>query len=128
MKMHAYLNQYVICLGDFFRNIRKEGEIYTSKAAFLPISIDPLQMRVLRVHTRTNQLRTDLLEFRGSIAESNDLRRAYKSPIQRVEKEHDILPFVVAESHVLEGTVYHSAGLKIRSWFSYLSTRRNSNC
>lgn len=54
-------------------------------------TIIPCQMAEVRVHGGTDNFAVDFPKFLCGIAEGDDLGRAHKSKIQRVEEENDIL-------------------------------------
>jgi len=59
-------------------------------------------MRVLRINRRADYFTTNRLKFRDILTESNDLCRANKSEVERVEEEDEPLPIVIAEFDLFE--------------------------
>ena len=57
-----------------------------------------------------------LLKLGGSVVEGDDLGGAHKREVQWVEEEHDVLPFVVRQLHLLEFAIHHSRSSEIWGW------------
>ena len=72
---------------DFLGQIGDERVLESTESAFATRLGDPGQVRVLAVDGRTEYLGVVLLKFGNLIAEGDDLRRAHKSKIERIEEE-----------------------------------------
>ena len=100
--------------------VGQDRNLHFSKPSLFSGQVSPSQVREVWVCRAGNNLRVDCLEFIRSIREGNDLSRADKREVQRIEEQDDIFAFVVWEFDVLELSVDDSSSWEVWSRFSNL--------
>ena len=100
--------------GDLHILIRQNGNLHLSQTPLVPGSVNPSQMRKVRIGGTGDDLTSDLGEFLRSLTEGDDLRRTHEGEVQRVEEQHNVFAYVVFQGDILELAVDHGGGLELR--------------
>eukprot|EP00187_Rhodella_violacea_P005311 CAMPEP_0174895384 /NCGR_PEP_ID=MMETSP0167-20121228/9811_1 /TAXON_ID=38298 /ORGANISM="Rhodella maculata, Strain CCMP736" /LENGTH=270 /DNA_ID=CAMNT_0016134701 /DNA_START=78 /DNA_END=887 /DNA_ORIENTATION=+ len=111
---HAVRAQHPVRLRHLPLQVREQRVVELPKPALVARGLEPREVRELGVHRAAEDLRVDRRELRVPVRERGDLRRAHEGEVQRVEKQHHILPLIVAQLRRREVLVKHRRHRKLR--------------
>jgi len=91
------LDENTVVAADLMVGVSEHGDLHLAKTALLAGLLNPGEVGELGVGGAGEELRADLGELVRSVGEGDDLSRADKCEVERIEEEHDVFALVVLQ-------------------------------
>ena len=91
--IRAILDKAAVITRNIVRQVAQEWHVHGAEPAVLARLLGVFHVGEVAVNGAADQLRVELLEFAGFVAELADLSRAHKGKVQRVEKQAHVLAY-----------------------------------
>jgi hypothetical protein len=106
--------QHAVVSGDLFGEIGNEWVVEAAEATQFAGRVDPGKMGVLAVHRNPQHDGVALFELLDLVVKRNDLGRADKGEVERIEIQHDVFfAAISAQVDILELTIDNGSGFEV---------------